>query len=206
MPRTKVDHFVSFLNFDNECDFFKRFSVQMTAIQLDTLLTELETAVEIPDLVPRAVSVVGKNINTANEEIWALKRDLFIDARGRLVEPRDHCISWIGHLVKDPGNKIANEDRSADVHLPLTAKYFDLVCHFLRGDLFNAAEKDDTLSQSLDEVLRDAGINRGSLSAHDDTRENGNFLSSFYMAAMSLIIIHYDKVSDDDKPYQLQFS
>ena len=99
MPRTKVDHFVSFLNFDNECDFFKRFSVQMTTIQLDTLLTELETAVEIPDLVPRAVSIVGKNINTANEEIWALKRDLFIDARGRLVEPRDHCISWIGNIV-----------------------------------------------------------------------------------------------------------
>ena len=161
---------------------------------------------EIPDLVPRAVSIVGKNINTANEEIWSLKRDLFIDARGRLVEPSDHCISWIGHLVKDTGNKIANEDRSADVHLPLTAKYFDLVCHFLWGDLFNAAEKDDTLSRSLDEVLRDAGINRESLSAHDDTRENGNFLFSFYTAAMSLIIIHYDKVSDDDKPYQLQFS
>ena len=83
--------------------------------------------------------------------------------------------------VKDPGNKIANEDRSADVHLPLTAKDFDFACHFLRGDLFNAAEKDDTLSQSLDEVLRDAGINRESLSAHDDTRENGNFLSSFYI-------------------------
>ena len=60
MPRTKVDHFVSFLNFDNECNFFKRSSVQMTAIQLDTLLTELETAVEIPDLVPRAVSIVRR--------------------------------------------------------------------------------------------------------------------------------------------------
>ncbi|KAK2554934.1 hypothetical protein P5673_023620 [Acropora cervicornis] len=72
--------------------------------------------------------------------------------------------------------------------------------------MFNAAEKDDTLSQSLDDVLRDAGINRESVSAHDDTRENGNFLSSFYTPAMSLIIIHYDNLSDDDKPYQLQFS
>ena len=153
----------------------------MTAIQLDTLLMELGTAVEIPDLVPRTVSIFGKNIDTANEEIWALKRGLFIDARGRLVDPRDHCISWIGNLVKDPGNKIANEDRSADVHLPLTAKYFDLALHLLRGNMFSAAEKDDTLSQSLDDVLTDAGINRESLSAHDDTRENGKFLSSFYI-------------------------
>lgn len=91
MPRTKVD-------------FFKRFSVQMTAIQLDTLLTELETAVEIPDLIPRAVSIVGKNINTANEEIWALKRDLFIDARGRLVDPREHCI-YKGILSRTQGTK-----------------------------------------------------------------------------------------------------
>lgn len=117
MPRTKGDHFVSFLNSDNKCNFFKRFSVQMIAIQLDTLLTALETAVEIPDLVPRAVSIVGKNINTANEEIWALKRGLFIDVRGCLVDPRDHCISWIAHLVNDPGNKIVHEDRSADVQL-----------------------------------------------------------------------------------------
>ena len=98
-----------------------------------------------------------------------IKLSLFTDARGRLVDPRDHCISWIGHLVKDPGNKIVNEDRSADVHLPLMAKYFDLACHLLRGDTFNGAEKDDTLSQSLDDVWRDARINRESLSAHDDT-------------------------------------
>ena len=47
MPRTKVDHFISLLNIDKECDFFKRFSLQMTSIQLDTLLMALETAVEI---------------------------------------------------------------------------------------------------------------------------------------------------------------
>ena len=67
--------------------------------------------------------------------------------------------------------------------------------------MFNAADKGDTLSQSLD-VLRNAGINRYSLTAHDDTVENGNFLSSFYTVVMSLIIIHYDKVSDNNKPYQ----
>lgn len=41
----------------------------MTSTQLDTLLTELENAVEIPDIIPRAVSIVGNNINAANEEI-----------------------------------------------------------------------------------------------------------------------------------------
>ena len=172
----------------------------MTGVQLDTLLTELENAVEIPDLIPRAVSIVGRNINAANEEIWALKRDLFIDARGRLVDPRDHCVCWIGHLVKDPGNKIAGEDRSADVHLPLTTQYFDLACHLLRGDMIRAAGKDDTLSQSLDHVLRDARINRENLTAPNETVENANFLPSFYTVAMSFIIVHYDKVSDTDNP------
>ena len=68
MARTKVEHFVSVLNYNlnNETDFFKRFPVQMTSTQLDALLTELENAVEIPDTIPKAVSVIGKNTRGLN--------------------------------------------------------------------------------------------------------------------------------------------
>ena len=82
-----MEHFVSVLNYNlnNETDFFKRFTLQMTSTQLDALLTELENSVEIPEAIPKAVSVIGKNISPENEEIWVLKHDLFIDAWGHFV-------------------------------------------------------------------------------------------------------------------------
>ena len=46
MPRIKVEHFVSVLNYNlnNETDFFKRFTVQMTSTQLDALLPQSSCA------------------------------------------------------------------------------------------------------------------------------------------------------------------
>lgn len=198
MPRTKVEHFVSVLNYNlnNETDFFKRFTLQMTSTQLDALLTELENSVEIPESIPKAVSVIGKNISPENEEIWVLKHDLFIDAWGHLVAPRDHGLCCIGNLVNDTGDNVAKEDRVAVVHLPLTTYYFDLACHFLRGDMLSAVSKDDNLKHCLDEVLRNCGIAEESLD--DETEANGNFLPTFFTAAMSLIIAHYDKVSTNN--------
>ena len=63
MPRTKVEHFVSVLNYNlnNETYFFKRFTVQMTSTQLNALLTELENSVEIPETIPKAAIAIGKN-------------------------------------------------------------------------------------------------------------------------------------------------
>lgn len=197
MARTKVEHFVSILNLHNETNFFKRFTVQMTSTQLDALLAELENSVQIPETIPRAVSLVGKNTTPENEEIWVLKPDLFIDARGHLVAPRDHSLCWIGNLVKDTGNNIAKKDRVADVHLPLTTYYFDLACHFLRGDMLSAVSKDDNLEHCLDEVLHDCEIPQESL--EDEAEANGNFLPTFFTAAMSLIIAHYDKVSKNNR-------
>ena len=61
MPTTKVEHFVSVLNYNlnNETDFFKRFTVQMTGTQLNAFLKELENSVGIPETIPKAVSVTG---------------------------------------------------------------------------------------------------------------------------------------------------
>ena len=63
MPRTKVEHFVSVLNYNlnNETYFFKRFTVQMTSTQLNALMTELEKSVEIPETIPKAAIAIGKN-------------------------------------------------------------------------------------------------------------------------------------------------
>ena len=43
--------------------------MQMTSNQLHALLTELENSVEIRDTIPKAVSVIGKNVSPRNEEI-----------------------------------------------------------------------------------------------------------------------------------------
>lgn len=69
MAKTKVESFVAFLNVANQYDFFKRFSVRLTSSQLDAILEELENAVEITDTIPRAVSIVGRNIQSDNQEI-----------------------------------------------------------------------------------------------------------------------------------------
>jgi len=48
---------------NNDCDFFKRFTEQMTSTQLDALLTEQKNSVEIPETIPKAVPVIDeKNI------------------------------------------------------------------------------------------------------------------------------------------------
>ena len=205
MPRTKVENFVSVLNYNlnNETDFFKRFTVQLTSTQLDALLTELENAVEIPDTIPKAVSVIGKNTSPENEEIWVLKHDLFIDAWGHLLAPRYHGLCWIGNLVNDTGDNVAKEDRVAVVHLPLTTHHFDLACHFLRGNMLSAVSDDENLQNCLDEVLRDCGIPQESLD--DESELNGNFMSTFFTAAMSLIIAHYDKVRKKKSPTYFLF-
>ena len=69
MAKTKVESFVAFLNVANQYDFFKRFSVRLASSQLDAILEELENAVEITDTIPRAVSIVGRNIQSDNQEI-----------------------------------------------------------------------------------------------------------------------------------------
>lgn len=108
-----------------------------------------------------------------------------------------HGLCWIGNLVNDTGDNVAKEDRVAVVHLRLTTYYFDLACHFLRGKMLSAVADDENLQHCLHEVLRDCGIPQESLD--DETELNGNFLSTFFTAAMNLIIAHYDKVSMKNK-------
>ncbi|KAJ7373381.1 hypothetical protein OS493_012973 [Desmophyllum pertusum] len=103
LPRKKVENFVSIVNLGMEDNFFRCFSIQLTSNQLDALLAEMEAGIDIPDNILKAVSVVGKNINQHGTAIWALNRNVFIDGNGNVVNPEDHGLIWIGHLVLEPG-------------------------------------------------------------------------------------------------------
>lgn len=174
-----------------EDNFFRCFSIQLTSNQLDALLAEMEAGIDIPDNILKVVSVVGKNINQHGTAIWALNRNVFIDGNGNVVNPEDHGLVWISHLVLEPGNQTANEDRRASINLPLTTMYFDLMCHFLRGSVQKATEEDPVLATALEDVLRGTGLDIGML---NDQGGSGNFLPSFFTVAMSIIISHYDVV------------
>ena len=154
IARTKVENFLAILNLGKEDGFFKRFSIQLTSVQLDALLMVMESAVNIPSTIPKAVSVVSRNTTQkGDKEIWALNKDLFIDASRKIVHAKDEGVCWIGHLVKDPGNNTAREERSALVHLPLTSQNFDFMCHFLRGSVTDAVQEDKKLEEILGSVL-----------------------------------------------------
>jgi len=157
------------------------------------LLAELEASVEIPDLddIPRAGYVVGKNSNPQrNTVIWAMNKDVFIAGNGNLVKPEDYGFTWISHLVKDPGSGIAHEARKASVQLPLTTKYFDVMCHFLSGSIKQAMNDNPSLSTTREEVFHGTGLDIEKLK----DQESGNFLPTFFTLSMSVIISHYDVV------------
>ena len=117
LAKTKVENFATIMNIGSGDNFFRRFSIQMTSNQLDALLAEMETAIDIPDNIPKAVSVVGKNISPRHgKAIWAFNKDLFVDEKGNIVKPDDHGFVWIGHLVKSSHNETANEERQATVN------------------------------------------------------------------------------------------
>ena len=188
-----METFLAIVNAGGEDNFFRSYSAQLTTNQLEALLAELEASVEIPDLddIPRAAYVVGKNSNLQrNTVIWAMNKDVFINGNGNLVKPEDYGFTWISHLVKDPGSGIAHEARKASVQLPLTTKYFDIMCHFLSGSIKQAMSDDPSLSTTTEEVFHGTGLDIEKLK----DQESGNFLPTFFTLSMSVIISHYDVV------------
>jgi hypothetical protein len=107
MAKTRVDDFLDILNKGRCGSFSKRLSVQMTCNQLDTLLSKLESEVDIPETVPRAIAVIGKQTNPGAKNkppIWVLNKDVAINQEGEIVNPVDYGFVWISHLVEDHRN------------------------------------------------------------------------------------------------------
>lgn len=192
MAKTKVERFIRVLNSTENDHFFRTYSVQLSNTQLEALLAELETSVPITDDIPKAVYIVGKNRHSQrNTVIWALNKDVFINAKGNLVNPEDYGFKWISHLVKDGGKELAHESRKASIQLPLTTTYFDIMCHFLNGSLKQATSNDPHLFNTVEEVFRGTGLDISKLK----DQESGNFLCTFFTLSMSVIISHYDVVT-----------
>lgn len=188
MAKTKVERFVAVLNSTEADQFFRTYSVQLSNAQLEALLAELETSVPIPDDIPRAVYIVGKNSNSQrNTVIWALNKNVFINAKENVVNPEDYGFKWISHLVKDGGRELAHDSRQASIQLPLTTTYFDIMCHFLNGSLKQATSNDPDLFNTVQEVFQSIGLDISKLK----DQESGNFLSTFFTLSMSVIISHY---------------
>lgn len=147
MAKTKVERFVAVLNSTANDNYFRTYSVHLSYTQLEALLAELEASVPIPDDIPKAVYIVGKNSNSQrNTVIWALNKDVFINAKGNLVNPEDYGFKWISHLVKDGGRELAHDSRKASIQLPLTTTFFEIICHFLNGSLKQETSNDPGLS------------------------------------------------------------
>lgn len=196
MPKTKVEDFVEVLNIGKGGDFFRRFSIQMSSNQLDALLSEMESEIQFPEKILKAVAVVGKNVDLSDETtLWALNKDTFLDEDGCLTDPERHGFIWISHLIRDPGMGVANQERSANVHQPLSSTYFDLICHFLKGSLSKAVENDILLSLAFGEVINGTPLSDVALTEMEPRKES-NFLPTFFTASMSLIVANYQVVSD----------
>ena len=87
-------------------------------------------------------------------------------------------------------------DRPPLINVPLTTKYFDLMCHFLCGSVQKATQEDANLASKLEDVLRASGLDITMLDMDHGGQGSGNFLPTFFTIAMSLIISHYDVVSN----------
>ena len=105
------ENFAAIMNTGSGDNVFWQFSFHMTSNQLDALLAEMETVINIPENIPKAVSVVGKTITPSHVKYGS--------STGNTVKPEDHGFLWTGHLVKDPHNETANKEQQVTINLPL---------------------------------------------------------------------------------------
>lgn len=193
MAKTKVDDFVTILNKGQDGVFEKRLSLTMTSNQLDSLLTEMESRLEIPQVVPRAVMVVGKNSHpSTGKNVWILNQTFAVNENGESVSANEEGYLWISNLVDLGCPEVANTQRVASIHLPLTTQWFDIMCHFLKGTLPGILKKDPLTRLSLEVALDEATME--TFTAMEDMT-NANYMSIFYTISMSIIMANYDTVS-----------
>ena len=97
-------------------------------------------------------------------------------------------------MDKSPGKRSwkrnSPEARKASVQLPLTTKYFDIMCHFLSGSIKQAMSDDPSLSTTIEEVFHGTGLDIEKLK----DQESGNFLPTFFTLSMTVIVSHDDVV------------
>ncbi len=63
-----------------------KYSLQVSNVTLDILLTVLVDEIDIPDDedIVKAVYTVGKNTNSEGQSVWALNKRVFLNKNGQL--------------------------------------------------------------------------------------------------------------------------
>lgn len=86
-----ITQFLKELSYNNSSTL-RKYSLQVSNVTLDKLLTGLADEVDIPDddQIRAAIHIIGKNTNSQGQSIWALNEEVFLDETGRLfANPSD---------------------------------------------------------------------------------------------------------------------
>lgn len=180
-----------------------RYSLNINNATLESLLTNLPDEVSVPEDdrdMKRAVSVVGKNINSRGEAIWCLNRSLALDREGDVVNCEDYGLEWVSHLTDGDGKVIAKREMASVGERPTTTKYFDDMCHFLSKDLEDKCSLDPSMKVFVNELFEEdptLGFGRQEYTGRpicSASHDRENFLSQFYLASMGVVMANFDEV------------
>ena len=82
-----ITQFLKELSYNNDSTL-RKYSIQVSNVPLDKLLTGLADEVDIveDDQIKSAVYIIGKNTNSRGQSIWALNDEVFLDENGRLID------------------------------------------------------------------------------------------------------------------------
>lgn len=110
------------------------FNVRMGPMQLRTLMTDLSDKC---DGLKIATRIIGRN-ETGNDPVWIFNADQAVNEDGDMCRIEDYGRAYVGNMI--PHDKIleghARDIFAPHIHEPLTNDWFDIVCHFLKGNKY----------------------------------------------------------------------
>jgi hypothetical protein len=196
-----INQFLKELSYNNDTSL-RKYSIQVSNVTLDKLLTGLADEVPLPDddHILKAVYIVGKNTNSKGQSIWALNEDVFLDENGKMIKPLDFGYEWLGNLSEGDGINIAKVDHSCIVHTPLSSEAFDVMCHFLAGTLSNQCANNVLFGEKVNQTLGPGLEFPLDGDTGDDSQrssvpvDRSNFLSQFVLASQAVVFANFPEV------------
>ena len=108
------------------------FNVRMGPMQLRTFMTDLSDKC---DGVKMATRIIGRNV-ASNNPVWIFNADQAMGEDGHMCRMEDFGLAYVGNVI--PHDKTleghARDSFASRIHEPLTNEWFDIVCHFLKGN------------------------------------------------------------------------
>ena len=198
-----ITQFLKELSYNNDSTL-RKYSIQVSNVTLDKLLTGLADEVDIveDDQIKSAVYIIGKNTNSRGQSIWALNDEVFLDENGRLIDDLGAFgFEWLSHLTEGDGINIAKADQCCSVCTPLSSQSFDIMSNFLAGTLEDRCREGGALNVKVSQMfgpgLQFPAIEEGSGLSNDSRPppvDRCNFLSQFFLASQAVIFANYSEV------------